>query len=202
MQLGETIATYDVALALRGESGKFDVTSPTGDMYHLTCTPNHSITNLRWSGNGMPPQPFLIRKVAEPVSPLPESTSPNGTGTTIQAPVAKTPFLIATGEIEAKSEERAGSTAMSFVPEPEAEPEEIINLDLVYVEGEPNRQQPTAWVCLGSGLPQDRRKMMTNACLTFNEFDAEIRRLHANLDDIRYRARKKFYQAQAVATGA
>ena len=36
MQLGEKIATYDVALALRGESGKFDVTSPTGEIYHVT----------------------------------------------------------------------------------------------------------------------------------------------------------------------
>ena len=42
MQLGETIATYDVALALRGENGKFDVTSPSGDVFQVTCTPNHA----------------------------------------------------------------------------------------------------------------------------------------------------------------
>ncbi len=37
MQLGETIATYDLGLALRGESGKFEVTSPAGEIYHVTC---------------------------------------------------------------------------------------------------------------------------------------------------------------------
>jgi hypothetical protein len=51
-------------------------------------------------------------------------------------------------------------------------------------------------------LQHDRGTRLTNACATFNEFDAEIRRLHAQLDDIRYRARKKFYQAQVIAAGA
>lgn len=46
MQLGETIATYDVGLALRGESGKFEVTSPVGEIYQVTCKANHSISNL------------------------------------------------------------------------------------------------------------------------------------------------------------
>jgi hypothetical protein len=76
MQLGEKIATYDVALALRGEGGKFDVTSPTGEIYHVTCKSGHSITNLQWSGDGANPQPFVIRKVAEPVSTAPEKTAP------------------------------------------------------------------------------------------------------------------------------
>jgi hypothetical protein len=38
--------------------------------------------------------------------------------------------------------------------------------------------------------------------LCFNELDAEIRRLHAELDEIRARAKKKFYRAQASAAGA
>lgn len=76
MQLGEKIATDDVALALRGESGKFDLTSATGEIYHVTCKSGHSITNLQWSGDGVNPQPFVIRKVAEPVSAAPEKTAP------------------------------------------------------------------------------------------------------------------------------
>jgi len=67
MQLGETIATYDVAAALRGESGKFEIISPNGDIHHINCKPNDSISNLEWSGHRTGPQPFRVRKVAEPV---------------------------------------------------------------------------------------------------------------------------------------
>ena len=202
MQLGETIATYDVALALRGESGKFDVTSPSGDMYHVFCTPNHSITNLQWSGNGANPQPFLIRKVAEPVSSVPERAGANPTETPTQASAAKTPFLIGAEENGSRSENRAILEAVPEVPQPVLGREDISNLDLLYVEVEPKTQQPTVWVCLRSELQEARGELITSACTTFNEFDAEIRRLHAELDDIRYRARKKYYQAQAVAAGA
>jgi hypothetical protein len=45
-------------------------------------------------------------------------------------------------------------------------------------------------------------KLITEPCLCFNELDAEIRRLHAELDEIRARAKKKFYRAQASAAGA
>jgi hypothetical protein len=38
--------------------------------------------------------------------------------------------------------------------------------------------------------------------LNFIELDAEIRRLHAELDEIRSRAKKKFYRAQASTAGA
>lgn len=68
MQLNETIAAYDIAQALRGECGKFEVTSPTGEVYHVTCRSNHSISNLEWSGNKTNLQPFVIRKVAEPLN--------------------------------------------------------------------------------------------------------------------------------------
>jgi len=68
MQLGETIATYDLGLALRGENGKFEVTSPTAEIYFVTCKPNHSISNLEWAGSRTNPQPFLIRKIAETIS--------------------------------------------------------------------------------------------------------------------------------------
>jgi len=45
-------------------------------------------------------------------------------------------------------------------------------------------------------------KLITSPCLSFIELDAEIRRLHAELDEIRSRAKKKFYRAQASTAGA
>lgn len=201
MQLGETIATYDVALALRGESGKFDVTSPTGELYHITCTPNHSITNLQCSANGATPQPFLIRKVAEPIPAAPERSGPLLTDVATPRAV-KTPFLISTHDDDSRSEERPTSAAASAVAEPGSETKEIASLQLVYVEADPQTRQPTAWVCLRIESEQPNGIRITNACVTFNELDAEIRRRHAQLDDIRYRARKKFYEAHAMAAGA
>jgi hypothetical protein len=201
MQLGETIATYDVALALRGESGKFDVTSPTGEIYHVTCKSGHSITNLEWSGDGVSPQPFVIRKVAEPVSSVPEKTASNLTETAAQPRFAKAPFLISSDEDDLLSEKSSAMVKASQVPELARASGEICDLDLVYLENEPRTQQPTACVSLRSESLRDQLKL-TSACTTFNQFDAEIRRLHAQLDDIRYRARKKFYQAQDIAAGA
>jgi hypothetical protein len=201
MQLGQTIATYDVALALRGESGKFVVTRPGGETYHVTCEPQSP-------GNGSNPQPFLIQKVAEPVpSSIPEKTrlenieiSANETPTQSRAP--KTPFLIDVGDGNSRSEapEKPDSTPMVSRPDPNMV--EVVDLDLLYHEVRGDSEQPAAWVCLRSELRQDSGQLATNACTTFNEFDTEIRRLHARLDDIRYRARKKFNQAQVVAAGA
>jgi hypothetical protein len=37
--------------------------------------------------------------------------------------------------------------------------------------------------------------------MTFIELDAEIRRLHAELDEVRARAKKKFYKTHAAAAG-
>jgi hypothetical protein len=45
-------------------------------------------------------------------------------------------------------------------------------------------------------------RLITIQCLTFIELDAEIRRLHAELDEIRGRAKKKFYRAFGAAAGA
>jgi hypothetical protein len=201
MQLGETIATYDIALALRGESGKFDVTSPTGEIYHVTCKSGHSITNLQCSGDGANPQPFVIRKVAEPISSVPEKTAPNLTETPVQPRAAKAPFLIGSDEDDLLSEKAATMAKPSQVPELVTVGGETCDLDLVYLETESGIQQPTAFVSLrGKSLPN--RIELTNACTAFNQFDAEVRRLHAQLDEIRYRARKKFYQAQEMAEGA
>ena len=68
MKLNDSITTYDVAEALQGESGKFEVTSPNGERYFVTCLPGHSIASLEWAGNEPNLQPFLVRKVAQPIT--------------------------------------------------------------------------------------------------------------------------------------
>ena len=68
MKLNESITTYDIAEALQGEQGKFEVTSPTGERYFVTCHPGHSISSIEWAGSEPNLQPFLVRKVAQPVT--------------------------------------------------------------------------------------------------------------------------------------
>jgi hypothetical protein len=68
MKLNDSISTYDVAEALQGETGKFEVTSPNGERYFVTCQPGHSIVSLEWAGSEPNLQPFLVRKVAQPVT--------------------------------------------------------------------------------------------------------------------------------------
>ncbi|MGA2375892.1 MAG: hypothetical protein ABSF72_10245 [Candidatus Sulfotelmatobacter sp.] len=68
MKLNDSISTYDVAEALQGEIGKFEVTSPTGERYFVTCQHGHSIVSLEWAGSDPNPQPFLVRKVAQPIA--------------------------------------------------------------------------------------------------------------------------------------
>ena len=63
MRLGETITANDLAAGLTGESGKFEVVTPTNATYIVTCVPGHSIANLTLA-NTQNPQPFVIRKVA------------------------------------------------------------------------------------------------------------------------------------------
>jgi len=81
---------------------------------------------------------------------------------------------------------------------------ETQSLDLLYLESDPRTQQPSACVYLKSGGTQGyagvkAERLITSPCLSFIELDAEIRRLYAELDEIRARARKKFYQAEALA---
>ena len=85
---------------------------------------------------------------------------------------------------------------------------ETSSLDFLYLERDPRTQQPSACIYVKStgkedyaGVPADR--LISAHCLSFIELDAELRRLHAELDEIRARAKKKFYQAeaQAAATG-
>jgi hypothetical protein len=68
MKLNDSISIYDVAEALQGEIGKFEVTSPTGERYFVTCQSGHSIVSLEWAGDEPNSQPFLVRKVAQPTS--------------------------------------------------------------------------------------------------------------------------------------
>ena len=68
MKLNDSISTYDVAEALQGETAKFEVTSPNGERYFVTAQPGHSIISLEWAGSEPNSQPFLVRKVAQPVT--------------------------------------------------------------------------------------------------------------------------------------
>lgn len=84
---------------------------------------------------------------------------------------------------------------------------EICTLDFLYLESDPGTEQPSACIYLKSHGPQDyagvgAEALVTRPCLSFIQFDAEIRRLHAELDEIRARAKRKFYKAEAAAAGA
>jgi hypothetical protein len=84
---------------------------------------------------------------------------------------------------------------------------EISSLDLLYLESDPRTKQPSACICLRASGSQEyagvkAEKLITTHCMSFIELDAEIRRLHAELDEIRARAKKKFYKAHAAAAGA
>lgn len=204
MQLGETIATYDVALALRGENGKFEVTGPTGEIYHVTCKPNHSISNLEWSGNKMEAQPFLIRKVAEPVSIEPGKTPSGPLDSGIQPRSVRAPFLIENQDADPKP----SSIVTAHLPDASGDDNrgmETGKLALFYSENDSPTNQPSAFVYLRTGRSDaapDPGRRMTVVCTSLNEFDLEIRKLHAALDQICSRARKKFYKAHAAAASA
>lgn len=84
---------------------------------------------------------------------------------------------------------------------------ETSNLDFLYLETDPRTQQPSACIFVKSSGTEDyagikAEKLISAHCLSFIELDAELRRLHAELDEIRARARKKFYKAEAKAVGA
>ena len=84
---------------------------------------------------------------------------------------------------------------------------ETSSLDLVYLEDDPRTQQPSACICVKmtgtddfGGIKADR--LISAHCLSFIELDSELRRLHAELDEIRARAKKKFYKAEAASAGS
>jgi hypothetical protein len=80
---------------------------------------------------------------------------------------------------------------------------ETSSLDLLYLDRDPLTKQPSACVCVKGSTGKDYggvkgEKLLSSPCLSFIELDAEIRRLHAELDEIRSRAKKRFYKAQAA----
>jgi hypothetical protein len=84
---------------------------------------------------------------------------------------------------------------------------DTLSLDFVYLESDPATKEPSASICIKCTGKQDYAgvkadKLLGAPCLSFIELDAEIRRLHAELDEIRARAKKKFYKAHAAAAGA
>jgi hypothetical protein len=84
---------------------------------------------------------------------------------------------------------------------------ETSSLDLQYLEIDPSTKLPSACVYVKANARHSYggikpEKLITSPCLSFIELDAEIRRLHAELDEIRSRAKKKFYRAHAASAGA
>ena len=83
---------------------------------------------------------------------------------------------------------------------------ETTNFALAYLESDPQTHEPSA--CLYAkatanedyaGVKSDR--LLMQPCLNFIELDAQIRRLHAELDEIRAQAKKMFYRAHAAGAG-
>ncbi|MGA3105139.1 MAG: hypothetical protein ABSD53_11715 [Terriglobales bacterium] len=84
---------------------------------------------------------------------------------------------------------------------------ETATFDFAYLESDPATAQPSACLYLKAGGRVDyagikAAQLVSNPCLSFIELDSEIRRLHAELDEIRSRAKKKFYKAHAASAGA
>jgi len=65
INLNETLLAYDPAEALRDETGKFEVISPTGEKFSVICRSGQSITNIRIETGSHPSQQWHIRKVGE-----------------------------------------------------------------------------------------------------------------------------------------
>jgi hypothetical protein len=196
MRPGETIATYDVGLALRGKSGRFEVTSPSGEIYEVSCKSNHS-SDLVWSSNGTDQPPFLIRKVAERASLAETTATTDGMRPTdTETASSRLPFVLEHVADEGQPSNLVNSNLGNS---------NIGNLELLYLEDDPETGQPSACVCLKGelrGHAFEAERLMTSRCATFNELDSEIRRLQAKLDEIRLRAKKMFYKTQAVAATA
>ncbi|MGA9527195.1 MAG: hypothetical protein WBS24_03675 [Terriglobales bacterium] len=199
MQLGETIATYDVDLALRGESGKFEVTSPAGEIYYINCKPNSSISKSASFKNQTFSRAFFVRKVAESVSlehgntAVPAIEKPPTT-------ITQAPFLIGPEKNETVP---SGADFLGTEFEMLAEHDSIWNLELTHSQTE-GSERPTARVCVKTGRKDDTGEKpeiaLTAPCATLNELDIEIRRLQAQLNEISSRAKKIFYKAAAAAS--
>jgi hypothetical protein len=77
VHVNETIRAYDLAEALRGESGKFEVITSQGARLTVTALAGHSIANLRITNEGGSEQMLWIRKVADyQGQPIPQFKNP------------------------------------------------------------------------------------------------------------------------------
>jgi hypothetical protein len=66
LAINETLATHDPAQALRNEAGIFDLVSPTGEKFQITCRAGQSIVSLRYAPKGHgESREWQIKKVAE-----------------------------------------------------------------------------------------------------------------------------------------
>ena len=188
MRIGETIATYDIGLALRGKSGKFEVTVVAGEIYDVTRRSGHSVSspavsnlafsNMEWSSAETENPPFLIRRV-------PDGAPLNGKHATTSA-----------------LEENATAPPLPFVLEHAGDGEHapsVGSVELLYREDDAASGPPSACVYLKSAQAET---WMTSQCSTFNELDSQIRKIEAQLDDIRSRAKKMFYKSHATARTA
>ena len=84
---------------------------------------------------------------------------------------------------------------------------ETSSLDFLYLENDPRTNQPSACIYMKAAAKQDfagmsADRLVSAHCLSFIDLDAEIRRLYAELDEIRARAKKKFYKAENKAMAA
>jgi hypothetical protein len=77
---------------------------------------------------------------------------------------------------------------------------ETSSFSLSYVESDPRTYQPSACIYVKSAGGFEI--LITAPTLTFVELDCEIRRLHAELEEIRAQAKKKFYKAEAAAAAS
>ena len=72
LSLNEEIQALDVVEALQGEIGVFQITDVfTNQKYVLSTRTGHSLTSFRVVGNGVTPQPFVIKKTANFGEPWP-----------------------------------------------------------------------------------------------------------------------------------
>ncbi len=203
MQLGEIIATYDVDLALRGESGKFEVTSPTSETYFVTCKANHSTLKPELAGSRSYPQAFLVRKIAESISLEEQCQATSAVEEPTPVSSSRAPFLLENRE--ERGELPANADLLAATQETPGQAPEVWNLDLFYSHSDAGMEQPSASIYVKGGhedFSDKSRKSLTSSCGNFNDLEAEIRKLHAQLDEICSRAKKKFYKAHAAAASA
>ena len=192
MDLGETIATYDVELALRGEAGKFEVRSPAGEILYVTLKQDPVIEKAGMTPIPTPSQAFLIKKITEPVSM--DERAVALASESREAVGAHAPFLI-----DARSGNESGAESVPLSAHTQSE---VWGFELFYSEDTLEKKAPSAFVAVKKAQAEasGRQQMLTTLCGNFNELDSEIRRLHAQLDEICLQAKKRFYKAYAAAS--